>query len=169
MIVRDAAPGDLPAIVAIYNREIETGVATFDLAPYAVEDRRDWFAQFGAEHPLLVCEAPEAPARVAGFAYYLPYRAKAGYARTKETTIYVDPDFRRRGVGRALYGELFRRARAAGVHVLVAVLGGENRASEALHLACGFAFVGRYPEVGYKFGGWVNAYSYVRVMEENAE
>ena len=99
MTVRDARIEDLPAIVEIYNHAIETSVATFDLKPFTVEERREWFSLFGSEHPLLVCVNDQNA--VQGFAYYLPYRPKAGYARTKETTIYVAELYRRTGVATA--------------------------------------------------------------------
>jgi phosphinothricin acetyltransferase len=162
MQVRDALDSDLPAIVRIYNHAIVNTVATFDLAPYMVEKRRDWVAQFGGEHPLLVCETEGGA--VVGFAYYLPYRSKAAYARTKETTIYIDPAYHRRGIGGILYAELIERARRAGVHVLIAILGGKNEPSEALHKKFGFELVGREREVGYKSGGWVDSYIYQKIL-----
>lgn len=162
MIIRHATQHDLPSIVAIYNQAIETGVATFDTAPYSVEDRADWFAQFGEEHPLLVCEIKEG--EIAGFAYYLPYRPKSGYARTKETTIYVAPTWHRKGVASLLYESLIERAKSRGVHALIAVLGGKNEPSERLHEKFGFRMVGHYPEVGFKFGEWVDTYSFLKIL-----
>lgn len=165
-IVRHATAEDLPEIDRIYEREILGGTATFDLEPWPPGARAEWFGKFAdGRHPLLVCEAPPgAGSRIAGFAYYLPYRAKAGYDATKETTIYVDPAFHRRGVATRLYSALIELARRRGVHVLVAVLGAGNDASEALHRKMGFREVGRYPEVGRKFGRWVDAISFVRVL-----
>jgi len=157
MLVRDAVPVDLPAITDIFNHAIETSVANFDLAPYTVDQRRDWFAQFGREHPLLVCEEAGA---VLGFAYYTAYRTKAAYDATKETTIYVHHAARQRGVATRLYTELIARARASGLHVLIAVLGGENPESVALHRKLGFVQIGHLHEVGRKFGAWVDTYYY---------
>lgn len=166
MKVREAVSSDLPALVKIYNHAVENTVATFDLTPFTVEQRAPWFAQFGREHPLLVCEdAGEAGNAVVGYAYYLPYRSKPAYARTKETTIYVDPAHHGRGVGSLLYEELVRRAAAAGVHVLLGVLGGKNVASEALHKKFGFELVGHEREVGHKFGGWVDSYTFQKILE----
>lgn len=161
-LLRDARIEDLPAIVRIYNEAIASGVATFDLEPHTVEGRTPWFEAFGSAHPILAAEIGGA---VAGFAYYLPYRGKGGYAFTKETTIYVDAAFRGGGVGAALYRELIARARAAGVHVLVAVLGGENHASEALHRKFGFELVGAQREVGRKFERWVDAKIFQVVLD----
>jgi phosphinothricin acetyltransferase len=161
MLVRDATRADLPAIVAIYNQAIDATVATFDLEPFTVEERVAWFEQFGAEHPLLVCEDT---GEVLGFAYYLPYRDKPAYAATKETTIYTHRAARRRGVADLLYGELIARARKAGVHALIAVLGGDNPESRALHLKHGFAPVGHLRQVGNKFGAWVDTYYFEKLL-----
>lgn len=161
MLVRDAVRADHPAIVDIYNHAIATTVATFDLDPFTVEERVPWFAKFGAEHPLLVCEEQGA---VLGFAYYLPYRDKPAYAATKETTIYVHHAARRRGVADQLYGELITRAREAGVHALIAVLGGDNPESRALHLKHGFVPIGHLRQVGRKFGAWVDTYYFEKLL-----
>jgi len=161
MLVRDAMLSDLAAIVAIYNHAIETTVATFDLLPYSVTERGEWFAQFGAEHPLLVCEDAGS---VAGFAYYTPFRTKAAYATSKETTVYVDALARRRGIATRLYQALIERARERGVHALIAVLGGDNPESVGLHQRLGFSHVGSLREIGHKFGAFVDTHYYQRLL-----
>jgi phosphinothricin acetyltransferase len=159
--VRDALPADLPELVAIYNHAVVHTVATFDVEPFTVEQRQGWFAQFGAEHPLLVCETDS---RIVGYACYLPYRAKPAYGRTKETTVYVAPGWQARGVGSALYEALCERARARGVHALLAVLAGDNPGSEALHRKFGFVAIGHLREVGHKFGAWVDTRYWEKIL-----
>lgn len=159
--IREGVEADLPALTRIYNWSVENTVATFDLKPFAPEQRRAWFDQFGGEYPLLVCEDAGRPV---GYAYYLPYRSKPAYSGTKETTIYIDPEYHRKGVGSLLYEELIERARRAGVHVLIAVLGGKNLASEALHKKFGFELVGHEREVGFKFGDWVDSYTFEKIL-----
>jgi L-amino acid N-acyltransferase YncA len=166
MRVRPAEDGDLPALVRIYNRAIEHTLATFDVEPFTVDDRRAWFAQFGFEYPLLVCE--DRSGAVAGFAYYLPYRRKPAYAATMELSVYVDDGRRRRGAGSSLYAELLNRARAAGVHALIAVIAGDNPASDALHRRFGFQRVGVLPEVGRKFGRWVDTAFWHKILADPA-
>lgn len=160
--VREGRRDDLADIVRIYNQAVVGDVATFDLEPVTVEEREGWFAQFGAEHPLLVAEAE---GRVAGFAYYLPYRARKAYARTKECTVYIDEALHGRGAGTALYEELIRRARAGRVHVLIGVIAGGNPGSIALHRKFGFTHAGTLDEVGWKFGRWVPTLFYQRILE----
>ncbi len=162
MQIREASSeSDHQAVLEIYNRAIVSSVATFDIEPYTMEQRREWFAQFGGEFPLFVAELD---GRVVGFAYYLPYRAKAGYDLTRETTVYIAEGFQKRGVGSALYETLIARARERGIHALIAVLGGKNVPSEALHLKFGFERIGHYREVGRKFGEWVDIHTFQKLL-----
>ena len=158
---RRATPDDLAAIVRTYNHAVETSTATFDLEPVTVEEQRSWMDRFDDEHPMLVCELDGS---IVGYAYYVPYRSKPGYARTKELTVYVAPEARRRGVARILYEALIEHARSRGVHVLVAVLGGENPASRALHEKLGFEPVGTLREVGHKFGGYLDTHFFQKIL-----
>ncbi len=153
MSVRHATPRDLPAIVRIYNQAVATTTATFDLQPVTLEQRRAWFRQFDVDHPLLVDAVDD---QVLGYAYYLPYRAKPGYATTKELSVYVEQAARGRGSGTGLVQALLSRAADRGVHVMVAVIGGDNPASTTMHHKLGFEEVGRLREVGYKFGRWLD-------------
>lgn len=161
MKIRDATAEDLPEIVRIYNQAVAGGVATFDLEPVTLEQRREWFRQFGPENPILVADEGNG---LSGFAYYLPYRAKAAYARTKETTIYVDEARHGRGVGSALYEALIARAVEGGVHVLLGVIGGDNPPSVALHKKFGFELVGRLHQVGRKFDEWVDTQFFQKTL-----
>ena len=153
VVVRIAEPRDLPAIVAIYNYAVRETTATFDTEPVTVAARGEWFAQFGSEHPLLVAESA---GTVSGFAYYLPFRSRPAYRASKESTIYVAPELHRQGVASALYAELLALARTNGVHTMIAVLGDDNPASEALHRKFGFRLAGRLREVGRKFDRWID-------------
>lgn len=160
--IRAATRADLEGIVAIYNDAVSSSDATFDVEPVEVSGRLAWLAQFGDEHPLLV--AHNAEGAVVGFAYYLPYRAKPAYAASKETSVYVRRDARRGGVASALYSALIDLARERNVHVLVAVLGGDNPASRALHERHGFVYAGHLPQVGFKFGRWVDTEFFAKVL-----
>jgi phosphinothricin acetyltransferase len=151
MRVRRARSDDLAAIVDIYNRYVEHTPFTFDTEPATVEGRRDWLECFEDENPLLVAQVED---RVVGYAYYLPFRPRPAYAGTKECSVYVASDRHGEGIGKALYAALIEHARARGAHALIAVLAGENEASTALHVGCGFELRGHLREVGHKHGQW---------------
>ena len=113
-------------------------------------EREAWFAaQADANRPVLVAEVA---GQTAGWASYGQFRAYHGYRDSMEHSVYLDPAFHRRGVGRALMARLLDEARARGVHVMVAGIALPNEASVGLHRSLGFTQVGVMPEVGLKFG-----------------
>ncbi|MFI9505469.1 GNAT family N-acetyltransferase [Nocardia sp. NPDC052566] len=153
--IRDANEADLPAILAIHNANIATSTAIWDLEQVGIEERQAWFAaRTTAGMPVLVADIE---GEVAGYASYGPWRPKAGYRYTVENSVYVDERFHRRGVATALLTELLARARGAGsVHAMIAGIESTNAASIALHERFGFRIVAEMPEVGHKFGRWMD-------------
>ena len=151
--IRAATEADLPAINAIYNREVLEGVATWDIEPWSADQRLDWLREHARPGALaLVAGLPGAP--VVGFAELSFYRARPGYRFTREDTVYVRPEYHRRGVGRALLDALLVEARALDVHLVIARIEATNEASIALHAVRGFEVAGHERESGYKFGEW---------------
>jgi phosphinothricin acetyltransferase len=147
MTVRDADPGDLPAIAAIYAASAETTHATFDLEGKPVA----WWAEVLAdpEHELLVAADG---AEVLGYARSSRHKEKPAYATTVETSVYVAETARGRGVGGALYAALLARLEAGPRLLAVAGIALPNQPSERLHRTHGFTDVGTFHSVGVKFG-----------------
>jgi L-amino acid N-acyltransferase len=154
MIVRDAVELDLPAILAIHNDAIRTTTAIWDEHEVDLEERRSWLvARQSAGLPVLVAEVDGA---VAGYASYGPWRVKTGYRFTVEDSIYVHPDRRGQGLAGALLPALLDRASAGDVHSIVAGIEASNAVSIALHEKLGFRQVALLPQVGFKFGRWLD-------------
>jgi L-amino acid N-acyltransferase YncA len=152
--VRDADPADLPRIAAIYDEQVRTAIATFDLEPRPMSYWESRLASTEAGDHLLVATASSGD--VLGYAYSSSYRPRPAYARTREVSVYLAAEGRGRGLGRRLYDELLSRLRVDGIHQVLAVIALPNDASEALHRACGFALLGVLPEVGWKFDRWID-------------
>jgi len=91
---------------------------------------------------------------VAGYAYASPHRDRAAYGWSVDTTVYVNPNHRRCGVGRALYTTLFQLLQLLGYYKAYAGITLPNPASIGVHEAVGFELVGIYRGVGYKLGAW---------------
>ena len=158
--VRTATAADLPALAEIYTDAVLTSVATFDVEPQPP----DLFAaRVASTRPGDHVVVAEADGRVVGMAYAATYRPRPAYDGTRETSVYLAPDARGRGLGRALYGELLRRVDADGIHTCLAVIAEPNAASEALHAALGFERVGTLREVGRKFDRWVDTTWWQRI------
>ncbi|WP_431941860.1 N-acetyltransferase family protein [Nocardia grenadensis] len=153
--VREARTEDLPAILEIHNRAIAETTAIWDDEPVGLDERIAWFRN-RTEHgrPVLVAEVG---GELAGYASYGPWRPKSGYRHTVENSVYIADRFQRRGIGATLLTELIGRAEKSGeIHAMVAAIEASNTGSIALHERFGFRTVGVLPEVGRKFGRWMD-------------
>ncbi len=148
-VVRPAAVGDAAAVQAIYAFHVENGTATFDTVP---PDADFWRAKIAAVAergwPFLVIEQNGA---VSGYAYATQFRDRAAYVHTCENSIYIADGMRRLGLGSRLLAALLDAARTSGFEQMIAVIGGGEPASVALHRKLGFVHAGRMRRVGYKF------------------
>jgi L-amino acid N-acyltransferase len=153
MRIRLATLDDAAAIRTIYNLEVETSTATFDLVGRSLEDQRTWIAARQGAFSAVVAEQA---GDVVGFASLSPYKERAAYRTTVEDSVYVRRDEQGRGVGRALLTHVVDLAAASGFHAVMARIEAGSEASRALHAACGFGLVGIEREVGRKFGRWLD-------------
>jgi len=152
--IRSGEPGDLPQLTDIYNHYVGTTAATFDVQPFAVEQRREWLRHYSenGRHRLLV--AATVDGHLLGYATSSPLRSKPAYDTSVEVTVYLGADARGRGVGSMLYQELFAALASEDVHRGYAAVALPNDASVALHRRFGFVDVGVMTEVGRKFDQW---------------
>jgi phosphinothricin acetyltransferase len=154
VIIRDATSADLDALLEIHNEAIRNSRAIWIDHEVERSDREAWFAQHQADgHPVLVAEVDGA---VVGYAAYGWYRPRPGYRFTVENSVYLRPEAQRLGIGRALMVEIIAAARAAGMHSMIAGVEASNSGSIALHGSLGFVEVGRMPQVGVKYGDWLD-------------
>lgn len=152
--IRAAETADAEAIAAIYAHHVRHGTATFDTVPRTVPETQARIAACReGGWPFLVATRDGEPV---GYAYALPFRDRPAYAATCENSIYIRADHCGRGLGKALLTALLDAARAAGFRQMIAVIGGGERASVALHASLGFAPAGRLHAVGRKFGRWLD-------------
>ena len=148
MNIRPATISDAPAIAAIWNHYIRNTTVTFLPDEKSVEDAEKMIAAD-------VCLVAD-DAGVQGFARYFQFRGGRGYFHTVEHTVLLAPGVDGRGYGRALMRELMTHATKAGKHSMWAGVSGENADGVAFHAALGFAEVARLPEVGFKYGRWID-------------
>ena len=150
MKVRLANLSDAEAVADIYNHEVLSGVATFDLVPKTLDEQRDWLRERSGALPCIV--ALDDSGKVVGWACLSKYRDRPAYGTSVEDSIYVHPEHQGIGVGSVLLSELVHLADQHGFHATFARIAGENPASVALHSKHGFEMVGVEREVGRKFG-----------------
>jgi phosphinothricin acetyltransferase len=161
MELRLATLDDAEAIRGIYNVEVTTSTATFDLVPRTLEEQRTWQAERSGARAVLVAVADGS---VCGFGSLSPWRDRPAYATTVEDSVYVHRDRQGQGIGRALLSKLVTTATAHGFHACLARIVGGHEASIALHAACGFEVIGTEREVGRKFGKWLDVVLMERLL-----
>ncbi len=164
VVVRPATAGDATAIAAIWNPVIRDTLVTFTTAQKTEDDLRAML-EGKASAGLGFFVAVDDRATVLGFATYGPFRAGPGYRHTMEHTIVLAPDARGRGTGRALMLAVERHARARGVHSLWAGVSAGNPDGRAFHAALGYAEIAVLPEVGYKFGRWLDLVLMQKILD----
>lgn len=165
--IRSAAEPDLPAITAIYDHAVRHGTATFELAPPDLaEMTRRFNALMDGGFPYFVAELDR---RVVGYAYAGAYRPRPAYRFTVENSIYLDPAIHRRGIGLELMQRLIIECEARGFRQMIAVIGDSaNAGSVGVHRRCGFQMIGTHPNVGFKFGRWLDTVMMQRPLGEGA-
>jgi L-amino acid N-acyltransferase YncA len=153
--LRDVRPGDIAAITRIYAQAVRHGTASFEIEPPdETEMARRQQTLIANGYPYLVAESA---GTVAGYAYAGPYRARPAYQWTVEDSVYVGPEFHRRGLGARLLARLIADAQAGGFRQLIAVIGDSAQtASIALHERAGFTHIGTLRSVGFKHGKWLD-------------
>jgi phosphinothricin acetyltransferase len=155
VVIRASIDADLPAITEIYGWNVLNGFGTFEEVPpdqAEMARRRQAFLDRGL--PYLVAELDGA---VVGYCYAGPFRLRAAYRYTVEDSVYVSPKAVGKGVGKALLVELISQCEALGLRQMCAVIGDSgNTASIGLHAAMGFTKQGVFPNMGHKFGRWLD-------------
>jgi L-amino acid N-acyltransferase YncA len=165
-MIRMAKAGDAAQIAAIYAPVVRETAISFEIEPPDVEEMRDRIAQITGQYPWLVCAAGS---EVMGYAYASAHRTRAAYQWAVDTTVYVHPGYRRRGVGRALYTALLGVLPLQGYYNAYAGIALPNPGSVGLHEAVGFAPVGIYRQVGYKLGRWHDVGWWGIALREHAD
>lgn len=166
MIVRDATNLDIPAIVELYNALIPTTTVAWTEALQSVEDR-----EFGlrSRNPRdFPYWSLRTTVQLSDFAHTATFGGAGmwpGYSQTAEHTIHVGEAHWGSWVGRALLNELVIRAKSAGLHVLVGAIDSTNTGSIEFHSRVGFVEVARMPQVGHKFGRWLDLVLMQRILD----
>ena len=158
LTIRSAGVADAEALRAIYAYYVEHTAVSFEYDVPSVEDFRARIARTLEKYPYFAAVRNDT---VVGYAYAGPFVGRAAYDWSAELTIYLAPDERGRGLGRALYAALEDALTAMGILNLYACIGWPEpedgyltRASADFHARLGFETVGRFCRCGYKFGRW---------------
>jgi phosphinothricin acetyltransferase len=152
MLIRNAVPDlDADACLAIYAPFVVGTAVSFEEQVPDHSEFVDRMRRAQSTHAWMVADVS---GETIGFAYGAPHRQRAAYRWSTDTTVYVAPEHRRAGVGRALYSQLLARLAQRGYHMACAGIALPNDASVGLHESLGFVPVGVYRRIGWKAGAW---------------
>ena len=129
-MIRKVTPHDAAAITAIYNEYILHSTISFETEPLTTEAMRDRIAHIADHYPYFVAEEA---GTVVGYCYAHPWKERAAYGHTLETTVYLSPLGQNKGLGRELMLRLIEECRRQGYRALIACITGNNEASRAFH------------------------------------
>jgi phosphinothricin acetyltransferase len=149
--IRDASVDDAAACAAIYAPYVTGTVISFETAPPSPTQMGERIDAALRSHAWLIAEID---GNVVGYAYGGPFASRAAYRWSCETSIYLDRDHRRAGVGRSLYEVLLDRLASRGYRTVLAGMALPNAASEGMHRAMGYELVGTYRRIGWKNNAW---------------
>ena len=161
--IRPATEADLPFVTDIYEHAVRFGTATFELIPPDLaEMTRRFRALAEGGFPYFVATLD---GRVVGYAYAGAYRPRPAYRFTVENSVYLQPAIHRRGIGMQLLLRLIIESEARGYRQMIAVIGDSaNAGSIGVHTRCGFEMIGTHPNVGFKFGRWLDTVMMQRAL-----
>ena len=156
------------AILAIFNDAIVNSTALYDYQPRTMEKMVAWFdAKRQGGFPVIGLE--DGQGRLLAFGSYGTFRAFPAYKYSVEHSVYVQQDHRGQGLGRIILQELIAAARRHDLHALIGAIDAGNAGSIALHERMGFRHVGTLPQVGFKFGRWLDLAFYQLLLETPAQ
>ena len=158
-------PRHAATILDIFNDAIVNSTALYDYQPRTAQNMVSWFdAKRAGGFPVIGIE--DAAGQLMGFCSWGSFRAYPAYKYTVEHSVYVHPAYRGKGLGLQLMELLIAEAKRRGdVHVLVGAIDAANAASIALHQRLGFQHVGNMPQVGFKFGRWLDLAFYQLTLQ----
>ena len=152
------------AILDIFNDAIQNSTALYDYQPRTMQSMEAWFAtKVKGQFPVLGIEDDNGT--LLAFGSYGTFRAWPAYKYSVEHSVYVHKDHRGRGLGMAVMQALIAAAQAHDVHAMLGVIDASNTASIALHERLGFRHVGTLPQIGFKFGRWLDVVMYQRLFD----
>lgn len=163
--IRNVTPADFQAITEIYRDYVEQTTISFETVAPTLAEMSERIETISATCPYIVAESEGG--RLAGFCYAHPWKERAAYAGTLETTVYLDPHFKGNGLGKALMRRLIELCREAGFDSLIACITYGNEASCRLHEGLGFRKVSHFTGVGRKFGKILDVVDYQLTLRQN--
>ena len=171
--VRSATLGDAERILEIYDYYVKNTAITFEYTTPTLEEFRGRMEKIMQKYPYLVAVKDGV---IEGYIYAGAFSGRAAYDWSCETSIYLDKNARKCGIGKTLYAALEKELKEMGILNMYACIGYPAEEDEYLtknsadfHSHIGFTQVGEFHKCGYKFGHWYNMIWMEKVIGEHKE
>ena len=158
LIIREAKIQDAKRLVEIYAPYVKDTSVSFEYKVPTLEEFEERIRHITEKYPYIVCLKDD---KIVGYAYASAYSTREAYEWTATSSIYVDKEFHRQGVGSFLYKELEERLRKQGIVNLlagVAYIETEDKYltkdSYFFHTKMGYEKVAQMKGIGKKFDHW---------------
>lgn len=153
--IRNATLEDAAQLLKIYSYYVTATAISFEYAPPTLDEFTNRISRTLKNYPYLVAELD---GQIVGYAYAGSFVGREAYRFSAELTIYLDKDFRGRGIGKKIYSALENELNLRGVKNLYACVAYpevEDKyltfASVKFHERLGFKICGKFTGCGYKF------------------
>lgn len=150
-------------ILDIFNEAILNSTALYDYKPRTIENMVSWF-HTKKQNGFPVIGMINEENKLVGFASYGTFRAWPAYKYSVEHSVYVHQEYRGQGIAIELMKALINTAQKHDVHTMIGGIDATNGSSIRLHEKLGFTHSGTLPQVGFKFGRWLDLAFYQIVL-----
>jgi L-amino acid N-acyltransferase YncA len=161
-MIRNVNINDAKDIADIYNKYIADTTITFETERLRVAEMEKRIKSIAAVGPYFIYMEE---GKLCGYCYAHPWKERAAYANTFETTIYLAPGYENKGIGTQLMRRLIADCHSRDIHALIACITEGNAASNHLHEKLGFRQVSHFRQVGRKFDRWLDVVDYELILE----
>ncbi|WP_196000131.1 GNAT family N-acetyltransferase [Clostridium sp. 1001271B_151109_B4] len=151
MNIRIAKAEDAKELLEIYKYYVENTTITFEYETPTVKEFENRIKNTLVRYPYLVAEDNN---KICGYAYANAFKGRRAYDWSVETSIYIQNDNSRSGIGTLLYNELERYLKLQNIININACITYPNKQSENFHKKFGYKTVAHFNKCGYKFGQW---------------
>ena len=169
--IRPATPVDAPTLLAIYAPYVEGTAISFEYEVPSVEEMARRIEETQKTHPWLVAEED---GKIVGYAYAHIFHGRAAYQWSVETSIYVDRNEKRKGIGKQLHDAFEQALKAQGILNMNAAIAYIEQEDEYLthdsirfHECLGYKKVAHFHQCGRKFGRWYDVIWMEKIIGEH--
>ncbi|MCB0802476.1 MAG: N-acetyltransferase [Flavobacteriales bacterium] len=147
-MIRSFQKEDTGQLLEIYNHYVKTSISTLDIDEVNLETFSKEMERIASRYPFIVYTKGK---QVLAYAYVNLWKAKQGYDKTVESTVYIHESVVGQGIGTLMYRHLNKILKTKGYQCVIACLSLPNAISVALHEKIGFNKVAHFPGIAVKF------------------